>query len=778
MLPKWLRVSHLIAVLIAGFCLAGQPAAAQVPMSSAGGGEGAAAPALPDDLTREAIRDLLSELDDEQIRTMLLTELDKQADARAAALAEQDQRGFLQVAEDWGSALGGFVLSAVLNVPQYPGAIGDAMEQFAEKRGDRPLWLFLAGVVAAIAGGLILSRVVKWLLQGVHGRVLNTVPDGLGSRVKLLAGRFALQAVYLVVFLFSALLINRVINVGTPPDFMTGRFIIQALAITLFAGMCAAFVLAPGRPHLRLCAIDDDSARFLTRRIMVIFGWSGFGVGFLIWLQVFGVPMELRTGFWVALVYYGLMALTLWQARVAITAMVRGEGHVEPAWERFANAWPKIAVGLVIFNFLLVMLLAATDVPINLNAVDATLVVILGLPLLEVAIAAIVRAAWPVDPEEDLGVQVAHRLTQDGIVRVARIPVVVLLIVGLASMWGLNLQDLAAQGVGAQLAGSVIASLIIIMIAYAAWEAMNVAHDRQIAIDRAASGAEGEEEQDGEGGKGGTRLGTLMPLIRGAARFFILLLAGLAVLDEMGVNVTPLLAGAGVLGLAIGFGAQTLVRDVLSGFFFLIDDAFRKGEYINLGDVAGTVESISIRSMQLRHHNGPLHTIPFGEIKYLTNFSRDWVMMKLPLRVTYDTDVEKLRKMIKKLGQQMLEDPELGPKFMEPLKSQGVIQMDDSAMIVRVKFKTKPGDQWTLRTKVFAKLRELFEREGIKFAHREVTVRIADDGHHGNGEVVDNEDAARQQRVREEAAAGAARAVIAQEEAEAAAKGKAPADTR
>ena len=101
-------------------------------------------------------------------------------------------------------------------------------------------------------------------------------------------------------------------------------------------------------------------------------------------------------------------------------------------------------------------------------------------------------------------------------------------------------------------------------------------------------------------------------------------------------------------------------------------------------------------------------------------------MMKLPLRVTYDTDVERLRKLMKKLGQDLLQDPELGPKFLQPLKSQGVIQMEDSAMIVRVKFMTRPGDQWGLRTKVFARIRELFEREGIKFAHREVTVRIAD----------------------------------------------------
>ncbi|MGB3244783.1 MAG: mechanosensitive ion channel family protein, partial [Sulfitobacter sp.] len=105
---------------------------------------------------------------------------------------------------------------------------------------------------------------------------------------------------------------------------------------------------------------------------------------------------------------------------------------------------------------------------------------------------------------------------------------------------------------------------------------------------------------------------------------------------------------------------------------------------------------------------------------------RDWVMMKLPLRVTYDTDVEKVRKLIKKLGQELLNDPVIGENFIQPLKSQGVIEMQDSAMIIRVKFMTKPGDQWLVRKKVYEDIRELFEREGIKFAHREVTVRLAE----------------------------------------------------
>jgi small-conductance mechanosensitive channel len=131
--------------------------------------------------------------------------------------------------------------------------------------------------------------------------------------------------------------------------------------------------------------------------------------------------------------------------------------------------------------------------------------------------------------------------------------------------------------------------------------------------------------------------------------------------------------------------------------------------------------------MQLRHQNGPLNTIAFGSIDQIINYSRDWVIMKLPLRVTYDTDVEKVRKLVKKLGQELLEHPDIGKSFLQPLKSQGVIQMEDSAMIIRVKYMTRPGDQWATRKVVYAAIREMFHREGIRFASREVTVRLAEE---------------------------------------------------
>ena len=264
----------------------------------------------------------------------------------------------------------------------------------------------------------------------------------------------------------------------------------------------------------------------------------------------------------------------------------------------------------------------------------------------------------------------------------------------------------------------------ILFIGYVSYHAVRIWIDRRIE----AEGGEDVVAEPGDEGGGlnaASRLATLLPLVRNFVLILILLAVTIFVMMEIGVNVAPLLGGAGVIGLAIGFGSQTLIRDILSGAFFLIDDAFRKGEYIDIGGVKGTVEQISIRSFQLRHHLGALNTVPFGEIRHLTNYSRDWVMMKLPLRLTYDTDPERVRKLIKKLGERLLEHPTEGRKFLQPLKSQGVFQMEDSAMIMRVKYMTKPGDQWTTRKLVYQEIRDLFEREGIHFAHREVTVRVA-----------------------------------------------------
>ena len=763
----------LAAPLLAALLLALPPASAQVAPVSGGSGKtqdagGAAeAPALPDPLTRQAIRDVLSGLSDGQARELLLRELDRQVAAREAALAaaEAEERTLGTLLGDWAVALGRGWVEAVRDTPSIAGNAAATLERFQAERGDAGPWRVPGALVLCLLAGLAAALGARRLVRDTEARLDRRRPAGLWSRIGIVTGRFLVQGAQLIAFLAAAYAVDAVVNRAVPADGSVVRYVVRSLGWTWFAVMAARFVLAPARPHLRLCAVDDRTAWFLTWRIGLIFGFSAFASGLLRWIGEFGWPLGGGSlGFWLSVVFHGLMALTLWQARAGITGMVLGRGEHGPAWSRFARLWPTIAIVLVVLQWLVVELFAATGnlQSLSVTALNVSLALVLALPLAELAIPALVEAIWPDDPEQDQALRAAHKETQLGLVRCGRTLTLVVLVFVIARLWGLDLRDLASQGVGAQFAGALVEVFLIGIVAYGLWELLEIMADRQIAIERAALGldgeGEGEEQFEGEGGQGGTRLGTIMPLVRRIGQVIILALALLAVLGQIGVNITPLLAGAGIVGLAVGFGAQALVKDIISGVFFLIDDAFRKGEYIDIGTVKGTVESISIRSMQLRHHNGPLNTIPFGEIRHLTNFSRDWVMMKLPLRVTYDTDVEKLRKLVKKLGQSLLEDPELGPKFLQPLKSQGVIQMEDSAMIIRVKFMTRPGDQWTVRNKVFARIRELFEREGIRFAHREVTVRIAD---HEPGKPLSEAE--------KEAAAAAARSAVEQQEAAAAA---------
>ena len=258
---------------------------------------------------------------------------------------------------------------------------------------------------------------------------------------------------------------------------------------------------------------------------------------------------------------------------------------------------------------------------------------------------------------------------------------------------------------------------ILLLVGLILWEFIKAQIKEKIIDDEPQQESQGEE-----GGAGGSRSETLLLLLRKTLVFLMFAVVALLLLSSMGINIGPLLAGAGVAGLAIGFGAQTLVKDIIAGIFFLIDDAFRVGDYIETSGQKGMVEHISLRSLRLRSPRGPVHTIPFGGMGTVTNNSRDYIISKLDFRVRYDTDVDKVRKIIKKINKKIMKDDEMGPVMLDKVKSQGVRELDDSAMIMRVKFKTIPGEQFVIRREVFRMMQEAFRENGIEFAHRNVTV--------------------------------------------------------
>jgi small-conductance mechanosensitive channel len=218
------------------------------------------------------------------------------------------------------------------------------------------------------------------------------------------------------------------------------------------------------------------------------------------------------------------------------------------------------------------------------------------------------------------------------------------------------------------------------------------------------------------------RLRTLLPIFRNALAAIVIVAATLTVLSEMGVQIGPLIAGAGIFGVAIGFGSQTLVKDIVSGIFYLMDDAFRVGEYIQSGSYKGTVESFSLRSVRLRHHHGPVFTVPFGELGAVQNMSRDWAIDKFLLRVPFNTDVAKAKKIIKQIGEQLKEDPEIGPQILETLKMKGVEQIGDFGIELSFAFTALPGRQTYIRRQAYTMIRDAFIENSIEFAHPTVQV--------------------------------------------------------
>lgn len=268
----------------------------------------------------------------------------------------------------------------------------------------------------------------------------------------------------------------------------------------------------------------------------------------------------------------------------------------------------------------------------------------------------------------------------------------------------------------------------VAIFAFAGWVALvflRVFFDACAPKPRASGHA---DEEEGTGDSVPSRLATVLPVLRGVVLGAVLGLTILIVLSRMGVDIGPLLAGFGILGLAISFGSQALVRDIVSGVFFMLEDAFRVGEYVDTGRLKGTVEKISLRSMQLRHQSGQIHTIPFGQIQQLTNASRDWATIKFNVRLDHSADIEQARKTIKKVGLALLEDPEFGPHFIAQLKMQGVADITDSAVVIRLKFTAKPAQASTLQREALKRVYRALNEAKVPFASNLVTVRGGEGG--------------------------------------------------
>ena len=221
------------------------------------------------------------------------------------------------------------------------------------------------------------------------------------------------------------------------------------------------------------------------------------------------------------------------------------------------------------------------------------------------------------------------------------------------------------------------------------------------------------------------RASTLTRVTRSTALVTIVITAGLMIMRELGLDIAPLIAGASVVGVAVGLGAQTLIKDVIGGFFILLEDQFAVGDSIQVGNIAGGVEKMTLRATFLRDLEGTLHVVPNGEMRIVSNRTKDWSRAVVNLGVAYEEDIGRVMAALGKIGHGLYQDEEFAPLLLEEPTVSGVEALGDWAVTVRIMVKTEPGKQWNVARELRRRVKESFEREGIEmpYPRQEVLMR-------------------------------------------------------
>ncbi|MGH1478040.1 MAG: mechanosensitive ion channel family protein [Geminicoccales bacterium] len=666
----------------------------------------------------EGPSDTVARLSDAEVRALLLHELEEKADAGSsddpgnpAVTSIQIQQQISWLRGRLGAKFGAF--------GDLPDISRQALEKLKAPRNNRTFGAFLAAILLSFGGAFMIEYgFAKWL-RPARLRVREFVSPSLAGRAGGLGLTALLAILKLLVFVLAAVGIYWALFDVDPTDRITFIFYLSALVIFRIAMILSNFWHAPHEPDLRLPVLDDRSATRLHRTLLIAVGLGAFG---FYTCALFGLLGIHGNAHGLLLILVGtattaVLAVTFLANRRAVTCMVMGHQIEKAPLLRltFAQLWPWLLGALVvaIWCYLLVKQLVGGHVGY-------------GAGLLTIALAALLPAVDAILVDE-----AAEPDTNEigaAIMRTLRLAIPFLAVILLAFAWRVDMTAMADDGFMGIIANAALQITATMFVAYLVWQVIRIWIDRAIAREDAAMAQSGMDLGEMEiGGAGLSRIRTLLPLLKGTARIILGSIALMIVLSALGVDIGPLLAGAGVVGIAIGFGSQTLVRDIVSGAFFLLDDAFRLGEYIDVGNVKGSVEQMSVRSVRLRHHRGALHTVPFGEINHLTNHSRDWAIMKLRFRVPFGADIEKIRKMFKKIGQDLLELPDIEDDFIQPFKSQGVLEVDDYGLIIRAKFMSKPGRQFIIRRHAYRAVQEAFAEAGIEFATPEVRVVVDDD---------------------------------------------------
>ena len=533
---------------------------------------------------------------------------------------------------------------------------------------------------------------------------------GTLQRLPYLLARLLLDLVPLAVFAAVAGLLRGTI-LGQPAT--TGlviRAVMSAYVLCRVTLIVAGFLVAPAAP--RLLNVTEAMAGFLTRwtRRIAVTGIATYTVTEV--AVMFGLYNTARDALLklFSLVVHAMVVVAVLQVRRPVADRIRAI-HASGVWaallRRMADVWHLVAVFYIVAlwlvwavelrdgytrlvtTFLLtsVVLIASRLLAIVLlGGLDRTLRPSAAAAVLHPGLAARVSAYYPM-----------LRLAAMSVLWAAT---------GMALLqaWGFNpLTWFSTGDLGSRILSAGVLIVTTVVVAILVWEGANAGIAQHLANLTEAS-------QTARAG----RLRTLLPMLRTTLLVVILLVVVLTILSEIGVNIAPLLAGAGVVGIAVGFGSQKLVQDLITGLFLLLENAMQVGDVVTLGGLTGTVEALSIRTIRLRAVDGSMHIIPFSAVTTVTNMTRDYSYAVLDISVGLNEEPEPVIEVVRELGAKMRADPKWATLILDALDVMGVDKFVDLAWVLRVRMKTQAASRWSVGRELNRRVKERFDELAIE----------------------------------------------------------------
>lgn len=474
------------------------------------------------------------------------------------------------------------------------------------------------------------------------------------------------------------------------------------------AAMCVVRLLvSPSDRRLRLWRLDDADARFVIAWVRRLVAVAIFGDALVEVALLLGLDQSAHDGFdrLISLILAVMLVVVVIRSRHAVGAYIRGMSR-DAARGRIwlAEAWPYLAVVTIVSCW--VGLATGTRGGLSgLYFPGVTLAAIIAARLLTIVVLGTIERLLRLNPDEHdqlpgLNQRVARYRRPLEILTTTIITVLCGVVI--LQLWGAPaFAWLVAGGIGTRLISALATVTVAVVAATAIWEASHAVLERQLA-------------QTGPGGQvRSVRLLTLMPLLRTTLLVTIVAIVGLTALSEIGINIAPLLAGAGVAGIAIGFGAQHLVQDVITGMFVLFENAIQIGDGVTAAGLSGSVEQLSVRTMRLRASDGSVHIIPFSSVTTITNNNRGLGNAAVSVTVAFTEDVDRVMEVLSEIGAAMRQDEEFGPKILGELQIFGVDQVRPWGVTITGQIVCTDGGRWPVQREFNRRLKKRFEEEQI-----------------------------------------------------------------